>query len=276
MTLRIGLIQFAPASDLQSNYEIVTQYAETLHRSGAELIIIPECWICEYDMTSIPSHAEPIPGPSSNFLSSLAARLDVYIIAGTIPESRDGQLFNTCPIISNTGEIIGKYSKIYLFRLNIPGKLAHNEGDVFRPGADRFSFSIGSFRIGIGVCFDVRFPQLSLDYLVKDDCNVLVFPSAFTAVTGPLHWKLLGCARAIDTLSYVVMVSSSFDPDRVFKGHGSSFVSDPMGQVVDELGKEEGARIVEIAKEKVDTARSHLPVVSYQREKLYGLTPDGI
>jgi omega-amidase len=152
--------------------------------------------------------------------------------------------------------------------VNIPGKVTVNEADVFSRGSTPFAFSIREFRIGIGICFDVRFPQIAIDYAVKDDCNVLIFPSAFTAVTGPLHWKLLGCARAIDTQCYVAMVSSSYDEQRVFKGHGCSFVADPLGKNVGEIGNGPGILAVELSLENVTTARASLPVLVCQKEDL--------
>ena len=224
MSLRVGIAQFPPCNDLTKNYEIVEQHISQLKLHGAELVVIPELWTCEYNMATVKDHLEPIPGQSTDFLCSLAKQHSLYIIGGTIPEVRGSQIYNTCPVISSDGAIIGTYSKRHLYKANIPGKVTVDEGDVFTPGTDAFSFSIGAFKIGVCVCFDVRFAGFVMDYVLKEQCNLIVFPSAFTKHTGEMHWELLGRARAIDTQSWIVMVSSSYDPDAGFKAIGRSFV----------------------------------------------------
>jgi omega-amidase len=268
--LSVALVQFAPVEDLSANYATVTKLVEQSASQGATLIILPEIWTCEFTIATVSLHSEPIPGPSTSFLSSLASRLSVWIIGGTIPHSDPPRLLNTCVVFSPNGDIVGQYSKQFLFKINIPGQIAVTEGDVFERGQGRLSFSIGGFTIGVGICFDVRFPQLALDYLIRDGCNVLVFPSAFSAVTGPLHWKLLGRARAVDTLCWVVMVSASDREDSGFHAYGHSFVADPRGQEVVGLGGEEGIGIARLTLEVVESARKSLPIVEYQRE-IYGM-----
>jgi omega-amidase len=264
--LPVALDQFAPVEDLQSNYTTVTKLVEQVASQGATLVVLPEIWICEFSFATVATHAEPIPGPSTLFLAELAKRLGVWIIGGSIPHSNRDQILNTCIVLSSRGEFIGQYSKKFLFKVNIPGKVCINEGDVFTPGNSRFSFSIGEFKIGIGICFDVRFPQLAIDYLVHDHCNVLVFPSAFSAVTGPLHWSLLGRARAIDTQCWVVMVSTSLHEGSAFRAFGHSFVADPHGAELAGLGWEEGCSIVRVTIEAVEAARQALPIVEYQTD----------
>jgi omega-amidase len=267
--LSVGLIQFAPVEDLQANYATVTKLVEESVSRGATLIVLPEIWTCEFNIPTVPRHSEQIPGPSTDFLSLLAKRLSIWVIGGTIPHLHDSDLLNTCVVLSPTGELIGQYSKQFLFKIDIPGQISLTEATVFSRGRSRFSFSIGAFKIGIGICFDVRFPQLALDYLIRDQCNVLVYPSAFSAITGPLHWKLLGRARAIDTLSWVVMVSASYREDAAFRAYGYSFVATPNGEEITTLGGTEGFAVVTLTEEAVNVARRSLPVIEYQRE-IYG------
>jgi omega-amidase len=262
----VGLIQFAPIDDVQSNYVTVTKLAEQVASQGATLIVLPEMWTCEFNLSTVATHAEPIPGSSTLFLASLAKRLGIWIIGGSIAHSKGDQLLNTCPVLSSRGDLIGLYSKRFLFKITIPNVGCFNEGDVFTPETSRFSFSIGEFKIGVGICFDVRFPQLALDYLVHDHCNVLVFPSAFSASAGPLRWSVVGRARAIDTQCWVVMVSASLREESVFRAFGHSFVADPSGVELAALDWGEGCSIARLTTEALDVARQALPIVEYQTE----------
>jgi len=261
MSLRVGIVQFAPVADRGANARTVGAHVRDVCGRGAELVVIPELWTCEYDMSTVGDHCESIPGESTDFLCDLARELQVWLVGGTVPEARAGRVLNTCPVISPDGRVAGTYSKRRLFKANIPGRVVVDEGDVFTAGALPFSFAVGEFKIGVGVCFDVRFPELALAY-ARDGCNVLVFPSAFTRVTGQMHWKLLGRARALDTQAWVVMVSSSYDEAAKFKGNGQSFIADPAGAIAFELGDGEGCGVFEIDAARVREARAAIPVVA--------------
>lgn len=258
--LCVGVVQFAPVSERKRNWETASRLIEKVCAMGAKLVVLPELWVCEYDMTEVVQRAESLPGESTDFLAEIARRFGVWIVGGTVPERNGENVYNTCPVIAPSGDLIGSYRKNHLFKVNMPGRVCVNEGDVFTPGTDKLAFEIGEFRIGVGICFDLRFPRLALDY-ADDGCTVLVFPSAFTRVTGQIHWTLLGRARALDCQAWAVLVSSSFDETAKFKGNGRSLIANPMGEVVFELGDGEECGVFTIDMESVRTARAAIPVV---------------
>ena len=260
--LCVGVVQFVPVAERRANWEVVEKRVSEVCANGAKLVVLPELWVCEYDMGLVVERAETVPGESTAFLGTLAKRFGVWIVGGTVPERRGDMVFNTCPVIGPDGELLGVYSKNHLFKVNLPGRVCVDEGDVFTAGTGRFSFDVGEFKVGVGVCFDLRFPRLALDY-VEDGCNVLVFPSAFTRVTGQMHWTLLGRARALDCQAWAVLVSSSFDEAAKFKGNGRSLIANPMGEVVMELGDGEATGVFNIDVESVKAARAALPVVQH-------------
>lgn len=259
--MKIGIYQFAPSVHREENYNKVSDAVAYLADKGAKIIVIPEIWICEFNNSTIPNYAEEIPGPSTLFLAELAKNHGVYIIGGTIPHKNDDKIFNTCPVLNPSGKLIGKYSKKHPFKLNIPNSLTINEGDIFSKGNELFSFAVDDYKIGVAICFDLRFPDIALDYALKENCNVLIYPSAFTNVTGPKHWELLGRARAIDSQCWVILVSSSYDENAFFKGYGHSMVVDPSGIVQKQLSGSEEQEIFTIDIEAVRTARNMLPVL---------------
>ena len=268
MTLNIGIVQFCPLKDRNENFNKVKQMSLELVSKGAELIILPEMFVQDFVLSELKVTGELIPGPTTNFLSNLAKDLNVFIIGGSNPHELDGKLYNTCQVINSSGELIGYYSKQRLYRVSIPGKITVSEGDVFTPGNKRFSFNIKGFKIGIAICFDIRFPEIALEYSAIDKCDVIVYPSAFHTSTGPYHWKPLGIARALDSQCYIVCVSASNDERSRFSTYGHSFISDPMGKCVSEIDEKENILLYTIEKQMIESTRNSIPVHYIQSERL--------
>jgi len=265
MSLTVGVAQFAPIHDKSANYETVRRMMKDLVGQGAELIVLPEMFVHDFVLGELRAAAEEIPGPTTEFLQGLAKEHKVWIVGGTMPELCGEKLYNTCQVIDPDGKLIGIYRKQRLYRASIPGKITVNEGDLFTPGDQLFAFDAKGFRIGIAVCFDLRFAEIAIDYSVKENCNVLIYPSAFHTSTGPLHWKTLGCARALDSQSWLVNVSASNDSKSRFSTHGCSFVSNPMGQCVCEIGPTESTLVYTIDMQTVINTRQALPVVEIHK-----------
>jgi len=143
-------------------------------------------------------------------MSQAAKENNVYLIAGSIPtrpETSD-KYFNSCFVFDREGKRMGRFDKIHLFEIDTP-TIKFKESEVLSPGSELFSFNLPEFdaTIGIGICFDIRFPELAQLYQSKRNCNMLVYPGAFNMTTGPLHWTLLARGRAVDNQLYTVLVS---------------------------------------------------------------------
>ena len=144
-------------------------------------------------------YAEPVPGGETcKSLSAWAKEFNVYLVGGSIPEAgENNKLYNTCTIWGPTGEMLGRHRKLHLFDIDIPGKMTFQESKVLSPGSSLTTFETEHCRVGVGICYDMRFAEMAQLYREKG-CQLLLYPGAFNMTTGPAHWKMLLQARAVD------------------------------------------------------------------------------
>mmetsp|Transcript_13588 Transcript_13588/g.32179 ORF Transcript_13588/g.32179 Transcript_13588/m.32179 type:complete len:237 (+) Transcript_13588:381-1091(+) len=197
----------------------------------------------------------------------------VWIVGGSIPEvdETSGAVYNTCIVVAPDGAIVTAHRKMHLFDIDIPGKFSFRESDTLTGGSQITVFDSPFGKIGVGICYDLRFPELSL-LMRNEGARILVFPGAFNLVTGPAHWELLQRARALDTQSFVLTCSPArSEDDQGYKAWGHSTMVDPWGEVV--ATTEHGPAIVHATLEftRVEEVRSGVPVAKQRRNDLYKL-----
>lgn len=212
--------------------------------------------------------------PTLAMLAEEVKRHRITLIGGSIPEISDNKVFNTSPILSWKSDTIVKHRKLHLFDVNVPGGICFQESETLTAG-DHFtvypySSSSADFLIGVGICYDVRFPELALVYAQRG-CKLLAYPSAFNMTTGPLHWDLLARGRAVDTQSYVIMCSPARDEHGSYVAYGHSMVVDPWGKVVAQLDEKEGVLMADIDLGQCDQVRAAIPTKEQKRFDLYEL-----
>ena len=212
--------------------------------------------------------------PTLAMLAEEVKRHRITLIGGSIPEISDNEVFNTSPILSWKSDTIVKHRKLHLFDVNVPGGICFQESETLTAG-DHFtvypySSSSADFLIGVGICYDVRFPELALVYAQRG-CKLLAYPSAFNMTTGPLHWDLLARGRAVDTQSYVMMCSPARDEHGSYVAYGHSMVVDPWGKVVAQLDEKEGVLMADIDLGQCDQVRAAIPTKEQKRFDLYEL-----
>ncbi|KAL0242600.1 hypothetical protein GEMRC1_005163 [Eukaryota sp. GEM-RC1] len=234
MSLIIACCQRKVLDSKRSTFESYSRAIRNVASLGAELIILPECFHTPYHTESFPNWSEPLDGETALFLQNQAQKFNVHIVGGTFIERDDDQLYNTTLVYSNHGELIAKYRKMHLFDIDIPGKIQFFESSVLSPGESLAMFDLKGFKIGLGICFDLRFPSFSQKY--RDlGANVLLFPGSFNMTTGPLHWELLLRARAVDNGIYVVGASPARDENSSYISWSHSMVVNPFGNVLHQL-----------------------------------------
>eukprot|EP01084_Bolivina_argentea_P078835 143059_1 len=261
-TFKLGLCQFIVGDDKQKNLKTASDAIEQAVNQGADMIVLPEVFNSPYSNDSFPVYCEPVPpvntvssaidattSPSSHMLSKAAKAHNKYIIGGSFPEqiyeNDTKKLYNTCLIFDRNGDIIGKYRKMHLFDINVPGKMTFYESKTLTGGSDYCVVNIDgitkdSFKIGIGICYDIRFSEVAEVYRQKG-CSMIVYPGAFNTTTGPLHWELLSRSRAIDNQLYITTCS----PARNYESSGYpvwgySMITDPWGKVLKQLDENPG------------------------------------
>jgi len=158
---------------------------------------------------------------------------------------------------------------MHLFDIDVPGRITFRESDSLTPGSDLASFDTPHGRFGVGICYDLRFPQLSSLLRNRLGCDAVVFPGAFNTTTGPVHWELLLRSRALDNQMFVAACSPARNPDASYQAWGHSTVVDPWGAVVATTGHEEDVVIAELNMPRVAEVRTNIPVSKQTRTDLY-------
>lgn len=252
-----------------ANIENAKKVIDEAAKNGANIIVLPECFDCPYSTACFPTYAENAPGgEASVMLSEAAKRNNVYIIGGSIPERDGNKVYNTCLIYGRDGALLGKHRKVHLFDIDVPGRITFKESDTLSPGSDLTLIDTEYCKIGVGICYDIRFPELALLY-AKKGAKFLIYPGAFNMTTGPAHWELLQRARAVDNQLYVAAVSPARNPQSTYTAWGHSTVVSPWGDIVATTEHEPTIIYADIDLSKVDEMRGNIPVYQQKRKDLY-------
>ncbi|XP_020175027.1 omega-amidase, chloroplastic [Aegilops tauschii subsp. strangulata] len=274
---KIALCQLPVTADKHGNIARARARIEAAAAAGAELVVLPEIWSCPYAMQTMRSYAEDIDGgrsPSVSMLSEVAAARKITIVGGSIPEMvpASGQLFNTCCVVGPDGEIKAKHRKLHLFGIDIPRDITFRESDTFTAGQEPTVVDTDVGRIGIGICHDIRFPELAMLYRSRG-AHLICYPSAFNMSTGQLLWDLMQKSRAVDNQLFVATCSPARDPNSQsdFVVWGNSSLIGPFGEVLAAAGHEDATVIGEIDLSLIEAVRESLPLETQGRGDLYRL-----
>jgi nitrilase len=201
-------------------------------------------------------------GPIQEFLAAAAARHGVWLIGGTVPldSSAPDKVRNSCLVYDPSGRRVARYDKIHLFGLELGGE-RFNESNTIEAGKAPAAIHSPFGRIGLSVCYDLRFPELYRSFAPVD---LIAVPSAFTATTGKAHWEVLLRARAIENLAWVLAPAQGGRHENGRETHGHSMVVDPWGEIRGCLPKGEGIVVVEIDAALQGTLRSSLPALTHR------------
>eukprot|EP01018_Ginkgo_biloba_P007422 Gb_19560 [translate_table: standard] len=196
---KIALCQLSVTENKERNIGHAREAIEAAADKGAKLVVLPEIWNGPYSNESFPIYAEDIDAggnasPSSSMLSEVARSRGITIVGGSIPERSGDHLYNTCCIFGKDGELKAKHRKIHLFDIDIPGKITFKESKTLTAGESPTIVDTDVGRIGIGICYDIRFQELAMLYAARG-AHLICYPGAFNMTTGPLHWELLQRAR---------------------------------------------------------------------------------
>ena len=191
---------------------------------------------------------------------------------GSIPERDEasGRIYNTCVAYGPDGALLARHRKMHLFDIDIPGRITFRESDTLSGGGDLATFDTPWGRVGLGICYDVRFPLLAM-LLRQAGCRFLFYPGAFNLTTGPVHWELLLRARALDTQCFVAGVSIARNPAAAYQAWGHSTMVTPYGEVAATTDEAPGTVYADVRPARVDEVRAQIPVGHQARGDLYSL-----
>ncbi|WP_420795652.1 carbon-nitrogen hydrolase family protein [Celeribacter ethanolicus] len=272
--LRVGLITLNSSDDPLFNLPITQGFVNAAADAGAEIVMTPEVTNC---VSSSRAHQKEVlcheaDDPTLAALRETARLRQIWLLIGSLglkTDDPDGRFANRSFLISPEGEIAARYDKIHMFDVDVSDTERYRESDGYRPGEKAVVATTPFARIGMTICYDLRFPHLHRT-LAKAGAQIITQPAAFTAITGEAHWHSLLRARAIETGCFVLAPAQTghhrekVDVNRCTYGH--SLAVSPWGEVLFDGGVEPGWGLVELDLAEVDKARKRIPALSHDRE----------
>ena len=261
---KVAAIQMASGPNVAGNLNEARRLIAEAAEQGARLVVLPEFFaimgMSEQD--KIDAREQPGQGMIQSFLSETARRHKIWLVGGSIPlaASAPGKVLNSCLVFDEQGEQVARYDKIHLFSLEL-GNEHYDEAKTIEPGNQVVVLDSPFGRIGLAVCYDLRFPEL---FRAMKDVDIIVLPSAFTETTGKMHWEVLVRARAVENLAYVIAAAQGGYHVSGRETHGNSMIVGPWGRVLDRLPRGSGVVIAEVNSSYQASLRASLPALAHR------------
>lgn len=269
--IKIALCQMNVVDNKQINISKATSMINEAARNDSNFIVLPEMFNCPYDNEKFIEYAEEEKKSQTlNQISELANDNGTYILAGSIPELENSRIYNTSYLFNQNGKVIAKHRKVHLFDIDVKDKIYFKESDTLTPG-NKFTVTKTKFgKIGIGICYDIRFPQLAQINASKG-ANILFYPGAFNMTTGPAHWEILFKSRALDNQVFCVGVAPALNMNSNYHSYGHSIAVNPWGETICQLDEKEKLKIIDIDLNDIKKVRNEIPILKNKRDDLYEL-----
>ncbi len=265
--MKIAALQTVSTPDVPRNLEAAARLIALAAREGAELVALPEyfCLMARRDEAKLEAAEAPGQGPIQAFLSAQAKQHGLWLIGGTLPmRSEDpAHARNTCCVFAPDGSLAARYDKIHLFCYD-NGRENYDEARVLEAGSEPVTLQAGPLRVGLSVCYDLRFPEL-YRRLCTPPCDLLSVPAAFTYPTGRAHWELLLRARAVENQCYVIAAAQGGTHENGRRTWGHSMVVDPWGEVLAVRPEGEGVVLAEVDAARTASVRQQMPALLHRR-----------
>lgn len=272
--MRTGLVQLAVGDDPVANLAVTRAHIATAVAGGAQFVLTPECTNL---LSSSRTHQRAVMRHEDQdetlaALRDQAAKAGIWLLIGSLgvlTHDADGRFANRSFLISPAGDIAARYDKIHMFDVNVSETEVYRESAGYRPGTKAVVAETPFAKIGMTVCYDVRFPHL-YRRLAQGGAQIITVPAAFNHITGAAHWHVLLRARAIETGCFVLApAQTGFHPETHGKGRntfGHSLAIAPWGEVLADAGTEPGVTLVDIDMDAVTQARARVPSLTHDRE----------
>ena len=268
---KVAAIQMASGPNVKANLAEAEKLIKIAVQQEAELIVLPENFaimgMAETDKVKI---AEDVgSGLLQDYLKEQARKHNIWLVGGTIPirSSESGKVFAACLLFNPQGELVTRYDKIHLFDVTIEASNeSYTESETITPGDKIVVVDTPFGRLGLAVCYDLRFPEL-FRAMIDLNMEICALPSAFTSLTGRVHWESLLRSRAIENLSYMIAADQGGYHVGGRETHGDSMIVDPWGQVLNRLPHGTGVVVADIDVAKLEHTRKMFPALNHKRFK---------
>jgi len=265
--MKIAALQMVSTPDVERNLDAAAALIDEATRAGAALVALPEyfCLMGRVDTDKLAVAESDGDGPIQQRLAAAARQHGVWVVGGTLPlrTADPARVRNTCLVYGPDGSRAARYDKIHLFAFD-NGRERYDEGRVLERGEHSVALDVDGWRVGLSVCYDLRFPELYRQ-LSSPPCDLICVPSAFTYTTGRAHWELLLRARAVENQCYVIAPAQGGRHENGRQTWGHSLIVDPWGEVLACREEGPGVVIATLAREAIARVRTQLPALSHRR-----------
>lgn len=262
---RVAAVQLASGPNVKGNLTEAARLIEMAVAAHAQLVALPEYFAIMglRDQDKVKVREKPGSGPIQDFLSSTARRHGIWLVGGSVPLDcgRSDRVRNSCLVYDPSGKLVARYDKIHLFGFQM-GKESYAEERTIEPGDKVVTVDTPFGRLGLSICYDLRFPEL---YRAMKPVDIILVPSAFTETTGKAHWETLIRARAIENLAYVVAPAQGGYHVNGRETHGDSMIVDPWGVVLDRLPRGSGIVVAGVSLQHLQNLRRSLPALEHRK-----------
>ena len=268
---KAALCQISVVDDLAANLKTASLAVKDAAEKGADIVCLPEMFCCPYENDKFIKYGQPAGGEIWQALSAMARENSVWLIGGSMPELEGERIYNTAFVFSPEGEQVARHRKVHLFDVDIPGGQYFKESDTLSAGDEFTVFDTPFGRIGVAICFDVRFAE-QFRLMTLDGAQAVFVPGAFNMTTGPAHWELLFRSRALDNQLWMLGCAPARCEGAGYVSYGNSIVSSPWGEVMGRLDEKEGTLLADVNTELNAKVRLRIPILSNRRTDLYEVT----
>jgi predicted amidohydrolase len=269
--MKIAQIQMPVLTDKTDAMLLVKNIIKNEVPNDVDLISLPEMFCTPYEIDKFPLYAEKEGQKVWQECSNLALARNCYLSAGSVAEIDDsGKVYNTAYVFDRNGEQIAKHRKMHLFDIQIEGGQHFKESATLTPGNSITTFETEFCTMGICVCYDFRFPELSRLMTLKG-AKIILVPAAFNMSTGPAHWQTMFKSQALNNQIYALGTAPARDDSASYKSWGHTIAVDPWGRIISELDEKKGVLITELDLTLVDEVREQLPLLKHRRSDIYKL-----
>jgi nitrilase len=262
--VRVAAVQLASGPSVAANLNEAKRLIAMAAKEGAKLVVLPEYFAIMgmQDTDKVKVREEEGKGPIQQFLADTAKKHKIWLVGGSVPlvSSEANRVRNSCLVYDDKGKLVARYDKIHLFGFEM-GKEHYSEQRTIEPGREVKVIDTPFGRLGLSICYDLRFPEL---YRAMKDVDIILVPSAFTETTGKAHWETLIRARAIENLAYVIAPAQGGYHLNGRETHGDSMIVDPWGVVLDRLPRGSGVVCAGINPEYLQRLRKSLPALAHR------------
>ena len=266
--VKIGIVQMQTSENKEMNINKAKEGIEEVVKKGAEIVILPEIFNSPYDTKKFREYSEEKNGRTWSFLSSIAKKNKIYLIGGSIPEKENDKVYNTSFIFDSEGNQISRHRKMHLFDIDVKGGQSFKESESLTPGNSICVFNTPYCKIGLCICFDMRFPELSRLMVLKG-AQIIIVPAAFNMTTGPPHWESMFKQRAIDNQCFTIGVAPARNEKASYISYANSIVVNPWGNIIYRANEKESFDVFDIDLSEINSIRKQLPLLSARRSDIY-------